>query len=163
MINPNKLEANVVKLLLPRLEDEFDAAYQYRAGENWAKGEGFDRAAEYFAKESADELVHAKKIEKYLVDWNVIPNLPKIDPPKLVFTSLVDAVGFFYQMEYDLFEAYKKTGNEMREIDLSTFALMQEFIEIQRKSVAEWSDKLNILKDVSGTKFELLMLEKKLF
>lgn len=162
-MTPKKLEDKVVQMILPRLSDEFYASYHYRAGESWALGEGFEIAAKFFAKESAEELAHAKKLEKYLVDWNVIPNLPQIEPPKLTFSSLPDAIGFFYKMEYDLYEAYEATAKDIFTADLCTFALMQEMLAIQNKSVAEYSDMLNMLKGVSGDKFELLKLQKLLF
>jgi len=163
MITPNKLESKVVNLLLPRLQDEYDAFYHYRAISNWCKGEGFEKAAKYFEAESSDELIHAKKLELYLVDWNVIPSLPSIEPAKLIYKSLIECIEASYKIEYDLYEAYEITANDMLKVDLCTFSLMQEMLEIQLKSVAEYSDKLNTLKGVSGTKFELLLLEEQLF
>ena len=65
MKTPESLPENIVALLLPRLSDEFTAYYTYRAASNWCKNVGFMVAAEYFAKESADELSHAKRIEDF--------------------------------------------------------------------------------------------------
>jgi hypothetical protein len=49
-------------------------------------------------------------------------------------------------------------------MDLCTFDFLQQFRLIQTKSVAEYSDKLNLLEDVDGKdKFKLLLLEEKLF
>ena len=66
MIKPEKLPKDVVNLLLERLNDEFKAYYFYRSATNWCKNVGYFKAAEFFAKESEDELAHAKKIEDYL-------------------------------------------------------------------------------------------------
>lgn len=165
MKKPIKLPEEIVKLLLPRLKDEFDAAYMYRAASNWCQGVGYFKAAEFFAKESEDELAHAKGIEKYLVDWNVIVSLPKIETPASEFTDLVAVLDKAYAIEYDLYEEYEDTSMKIFEKgDLSTFDFLQHYRTIQRKSVAEYSDKLNMLEGVNPKdKMNLLLLEKKLF
>jgi len=162
-MTPKILESKVTKLLFPRLQDEYDAFYHYRAVSNYCKGVGFEKAAEYFANESADELSHAKKIETYLVDWNVTPELPEIPNPKVSFKSLLDCIEQSYKIEYALYEAYEETAKTMFQVDLCTFALMQELLAIQLKSVVEYSDMLNLLEGVEPTKFNLLLLEDKLF
>jgi ferritin len=163
MIKPHKLEQKVVDILLERLVDETAAFYHYRALSNWCENVGYIKAAEYFATESADELVHAKKIEKYLVDWNVTPKLPEILEPKTEFSSLVDGIESSYKIEYQLYSDYEDNAKTMMSLDLCTFALIQELLSIQLKSVAEYSTMINILEGVEPTKFNLLLLEKKLF
>jgi hypothetical protein len=66
-------------------------------------------------------------------------------------------------IEYDLYEAYEETSKKLFNMDLCTFDFLQQFRLIQTKSVAEYSDKLNMLEGVKGDKFEMLLLEKKLF
>jgi len=78
MIKPKVLSEEVVNLLLPRVKDEYTAFYHYQAASNWCKGVGFDKAADFFANEAKDELEHAKGLETFLVDWNVIVKLPPI-------------------------------------------------------------------------------------
>lgn len=165
MKKPIKLPEEIVKLLLPRLKDELNAAYMYRAASNWCQGVGYFMAAEFFAKESLDEFEHAAGIEKYLVDWNVTPSLPRIDIPVLEFDDLVDVIDKSYAIEYDLYEEYEDTSVKVFEKgDLCTFDFLQHYRTIQRKSVAEYSDKINILEGVNPKdKMNLLLLEKKLF
>jgi ferritin len=162
-MTPNKLEQKSVNTLLPLLTSEYDAFYHYRALSNWCKGVGYEKAAEFFAKESEDELSHAKKIEQYLVDWNVVVMLPEIVEPKVEFKSLVEGLEYSYKLEYKLYEDYEKAGEKMFSSDLCTFGLIQELLKVQLSAVSEYSDKLNMLEGVSGSKFELLMLEEKLF
>jgi hypothetical protein len=69
-----------------------------------------------------------------------------------------------YKIEYDLYEAYEETSKKLFEIDLCVFDFLQPLRLIQNKSVAEYSDKLNLLEGVEGTdKFKALLLEEKLF
>lgn len=162
-MKPNKLQDDVVSLLIPRLEDEYKAFYMYRAASNWCKNVGYFVAAEFFANESKDELKHAKKIEAYLVDWNVTPDLPVIEKPQLEFTTLVELIEAAYNVEYDLYEAYEDTSKQMFNKDLCVFDFLQEFRMIQKEAVAEYSDKLNMLEDVDANKMNLLLIEHKLF
>jgi len=163
-MKPNKLEKNIVDLLVPRHLDEMDAFYFYRAASNWCQNVGYFKAAEFFAAESADELVHAGKIEKYLVDWNISVPLPSIPKPQIEFSGLLEVIEEAYKIEYELYEKYEDTSRKIFEAkDVCTFDFLQEFRGIQTKSVAEYSDKLNMLEGVKGDKFEMLLLEKKLF
>lgn len=163
-MTPNKLDKDVVDLLLPRLKDEYNAFYFYRAASNWCQGVGYFKAAEFFAKESEDELGHAKKIEQYLVDWNVDPELPTVERPQIMFSGLMEVIENAYEIEYALYEDYEGTSKEMFKKDLCVFDFLQEFRMLQKQSVAEYSDKLNMLEGVDGkSKFNLLLLEEKLF
>ena len=163
-MKPNKLEQNVVELILPRLQDEYNAFYFYRSASNWLADAGYLFAAEYFKGESTDELSHAKGLEDYIVSWNVIPNLPDVEKPVLKFGGLVDIIEQSYQIEFELYEAYEKTAKEMFVADLCTFKLMQDYLQIQLKSIAEYSDFLNqILLIDANDKLSVLLLEQRLF
>lgn len=164
MEKPKKLPKKIVDFLMPRHADEMTAFYAYRAASNWCKGVGFNVAAAFFAKESEDELVHAKIIEQYLVDWNINPDLPVVKSPQEEFSSLADVIALAYKLEYDLYEAYEETSMDIFNAgDLCTFDFLQQFRLIQTKSVAEYSDMINLLEGVSGSKFEYLLLENQLF
>lgn len=163
-MKPHSLDKGVVDLLAPRHLDEMDAFYFYRAASNWCQGVGYFKAAAFFAAESQDELEHAGKIEKYLVDWNITVPLPSVPKPQVDFSGLLEVLEEAYKIEYDLYEAYEETSKKLFNMDLCTFDFLQQFRLVQTKSVAEYSDKLNLLEDVDGKdKFKLLLLEEKLF
>lgn len=165
MKKPVKLSSEIVNLLLPRLKDEFTAAYFYRAASNWCNNVGFFKAGTFFAKESEDEFGHAKEIENFLVNWNVTPELPTIAKPTLTFSNLSEVISQAYEMEYALYEAYEETSVKIfKTEDLCVFDFLQGYRTKQTKAVAEYSDMINILEGVSlGSKFEMLMLEENLF
>ena len=165
MKKPETLSLEVVELLMPRLSDEFKAAYTYRAISNWCQNVGFEKAAEFYAKESEDEFEHAKKIEKFLTDWNVTVDLPIIEKPKLTFNSLGEVIDISYDMEYDLYTEYEDTSSKIFKTgDLCVFDFLQQFRTIQTESVAQYSDMLNMLDGVNvADKFQMLMLEENLF
>lgn len=152
-------------MLLPRLQDEYNAFYLYRAASNWCQNVGFVKAAAYFKAESDDELTHARGIEDFLTLWNVIPELPNVDKPELEFNGLVNVIEKAYQIELDLYEAYEDTSAKILKTgDVCVFDFLKTYRDIQVKSVGEYSDMINVLEGCdTKSKFELLMLEENLF
>jgi len=163
MIKPVQLPKEVVDVLTPRIGDEHKAFYFYKSASNWCNEKGYFKAAKFFAAESADELTHSEKLEKFIRDWNVIPELNTIEKPVLEFEGLVDIIEQAYEMEYDLYEAYEQSSKEVFKIgDLCAFDLLQEFRTIQKESVAQYSNFLNQLELIDPTdKFQLFYFENK--
>lgn len=148
--NPKTLDKAVVSKLLERLNDEYNAMYFYTAVANWCQGRGYEEAAKFFLKEAENEHDHARKIEKYITDWNVTFQLPAIERPDAAYRSLVDVVEQAYDIEYLLYEAYEKTSKEMFNLDLCTFDFLTPYRLGQTESVIEYSDMLNEIKTLAG-------------
>jgi hypothetical protein len=165
MLKPVQLPKEVVSELTPRIGDEHKAFYFYKAAANWCFEKGYNRAGKFFQEESADELTHAEILEKFIRDWNVIPELDPIKEPPMEFSGLVDILEQAYEMEYELYEAYEDTSKTVFKIgDLCAFDLLQQFRTIQKDSVALYSDYLNKLELIDpSNKLDLLYFENKFF
>jgi ferritin len=165
MLKPVQLPKEVVSELTPRIGDEHKAFYFYKAAANWCFEKGYNRAGKFFQEESADELSHAEILEKFIRDWNVIPELNPIKEPPMEFSGLVDILEQAYEMEYELYEAYEDTSKTVFKIgDLCAFDLLQQFRTIQKDSVALYSDYLNKLELIDpSNKLDLLYFENKFF
>lgn len=161
---PAKLSPEICTLLEMRIADEYSAHFFYRSASNWCQDAGYEKAAKFFAKEAQTEASHAVKIERYMVDWNVLPNVTaRFSPP--FFTGLDDIISAAYSMEYKLYEEYEDTSAKIFEMkDLCVFDFLQDFRVGQKESVAEYSDMINKLSGVNTMdKFQMLVLEKNLF
>ena len=160
---PRTLADTSISRLNERLKDEYGAHYFYRNAHNWCAGEGYLKAAAFFAEEADAELKHAEGIQKFLVDWNVIPTMPSIKG-NVTFTNLIDIVNKAYQIEYALFEAYIKDSKELFASDLNTFDFLTGYRNGQNQSVIEYSDLLNaaMLVNVENN-FEVLYFEQTYF
>ena len=160
---PKTLSSDTVSKLTDRLKDEYTAHYFYRNAHNWCAGEGYLKAAAFFAQEAANELTHAEKVQKYLVDWNTYPTLPSIKP-NITFDNLIDIINKAYTLEYSLFEAYNKDSQDLFASDIATFDFLAELRKIQNDSVIEYSDLLNaaMLVNVENN-FEVLYFEQTYF
>ena len=163
VLKPKMLPDEIVSMLNDRIADEYTAHYFYRNAANWCQGVAYTKAAAFFAKEAATELEHAEKLQKYLVDWNNTPTLPAVKFSGN-FDSLIDLVNKAYAIEYKLGDEYQKDASDVFSKHLMTFNFLQEFVDIQRESIAEYSDLLNAaqLIDVSS-KLDLLHYEERYF
>jgi ferritin len=144
---PAQVAKKVVDLLQERLADEYLAFYVYRSAANHLKNWNYKKASAFFDKESADELSHAKRIEEYLIGWNVVPTLPvpTAADVNIKFKDIVDIISYAYGLELDLLKAYDDTSSQIFPSDKITYDFLQQFREIQLKSVQEYSDLLNAL------------------
>lgn len=151
MLQPKKLDSNIVSMLNDRINDEYSAHYFYRNLSNWCENIGFLKAAKFFAGEASSELEHAEGLQKYLTDWNVTPTLKTISVPVTV-TGLVDAIESAYEIEYDLYERYEDISKKIFEMpDLCTFDFLAKYRTIQRESVAEYATLINKLQLIDYT------------
>ncbi len=162
-VNIYNLNPKSVKILTNRIKDEYIAHYYYRAAANWCQDMNYKKAAEFFKNEADDELEHAKKIQEYMVDFNVQPVIPNA-PTKHNFNNLIDIVHGAYKMELDLMMAYNKNSQAIFSSDISTFDFLTEFREIQRGAVVEYNDLINATNLVDKTdKFQVLYFEQTYF
>jgi ferritin len=163
ILKPYTLSGEVIALLTERLEDEYTAHYFYRNASNWCEEKAYLKAAAFFAKEAANELEHAQKLQKYLVDWNVLPTIPGVNMQP-TFTSLIDIVNKAYQLEYNLFLEYNANSAEIFPGDMATFDFLQELRMGQNESVAEYATLLNgaELVDIDN-KLDVLYYENQYF
>lgn len=163
IMTPVTLDSQVILMLSERLKDEYTAHYFYRNASNWCKDKAYNKAAAFFAQEAANELTHAELLQKYMVDWNV---LPVIAPIKLIpsFLNLIDIVNKAYTLELNLLLAYNNNSTTMITTDLSTFDFLQELRKGQTESVAEYADLLNAAQLVNvSNSFEILYYEQTYF
>jgi ferritin len=158
-----KLNSKTIKILTDRIKDEYTAHYFYRATTNWCRDKNYKKAAEFFSNEADDELTHAKKIQEYMVDFNIIPEIPQA-PIDHKFDGLIDIVYGAYKMELALMKAYNENSKDLFSDDMTTFDFLGEFREIQKGAVVEYSDLINGSELVdTKDKFQVLYFEQTYF
>lgn len=158
-----KLDSKTIQILTDRIKDEYIAHYYYRAAANWCQDKNYKKAAEFFASEASDELTHAQEIQEYMVDFNIIPEIPQA-PTKHSFDSLVDVVYGAYRIELALMKEYNKNSQELFTSDMTTFDFLTKYREIQKGAVVEYNDLINAIDLIDKTdKFQVLYFEQTYF
>jgi ferritin len=160
---PKTLAPDIVEAIEKRIAGEYVAHYTYRNAANWCKNANYKKAAAFFEAEAAYELDHAKMLQDYLTQWNVIPKMLPVDS-NLCFTSLVHIIDEAYDVEYNLLKNYSAMQIALCEAHPATFNFIQKFVDIQNESVAEYSDLLNALCLINiDNKLDLLYFEQTYF
>lgn len=164
-MNPtHKLSQEVVDILTARLADEMTAFYTYRAFVNWADDMGYKLVSAFYEAESADELVHAKKLETFATDWGVRLVLPVIETPQINFGSYLEILDLNYELEYDLYEAYRKDSSTLLDLgETAVYDFLGFHRAVQLESVADVKTKIDRVKDVEPTAFNLRQMEEIVF
>lgn len=158
-----KLNAKTIKILTDRIKDEYTAHYYYRAASNWCQDMNYKKAAEFFKNEAVDELTHAQKLQEYMTDFNIIPEIPQA-PTKHSFSNLIDIIHGAYKMELALMKEYNKDSQDVFSTDITTFDFLTEFREIQKGAVIEYNDLINATNLVNKKdKFQVLYFEQTYF
>ncbi len=158
-----KLSPSVIKMLEERLKDEYYAHYLYRAAANWCQEMNYKKAAAFFAEDAMTELVHAEMLQKYITDFNLIPEIPHAKTD-FKFDNLIDIIYQAYDFELGLMKSYNENSHKVFQEDLTTFDFLQQFRDIQKASVVEFSDLINGSELVDrNDKFQVLYFEQTYF
>jgi ferritin len=158
----NPISEQIKSIILARLANEYEAHLFYRNASNWCENTGFTKAAAYFAKEAADELTHAEKLQKFLNDWGVFFTVPNVTVTP-VFIGLYDCINKAYGIEVPLYQNYNQNAGEVFDLDKSTFELFQEMVQIQYSSVAEYRTMIDNMALYGNDKLAVKMFEDETF
>ena len=157
------LSDKVVKLLTKRIQDEYTAHYYYRDAANWCNDMNYKKAAQFFENEAKNELEHADALQKYMTDFNIIPNIP-VTKTTHTFKNLKEIIYGAYEMELALMKEYNKDSQDIFSDDITTFDVLTKFRKIQKGAVVEYNDLINGLNLVdTNDKFQVLYFEQTYF
>lgn len=163
IVNPKTLSSDIVEVFEKRLADEYTAHYTYRNAANWCRNANYKKAAAYFEGEAAEELEHAKGLQDYLTQWNILPQIPSVSVPN-DFDSLVGIIDEAYDIEYKLLLNYSAMQHALCDVHPATFNFIQKYVDIQNESVGAYSDLLNALQLINiNSKLDLLFFEERYF
>jgi len=162
-VNLYKLSDKTVKILTERLKDEYTAHYYYRAATNWCNDMNYKKAGAFFENEAKDELEHAETLQKYMTDFNIIPEIP-VAKISHTFKDLIDIINGAYEMELGLMNAYNKDSQIVFSDDITTFDVLTKFRKIQKGAVVEYNDLINGYSLIDkNDKFQVLYFEQTYF
>jgi ferritin len=120
----------------------------------------YKKATAFFEAEAVTELEHAKGVQDYMTDFNIIPVMPSTET-KRTFTSLPQIIREAYKLELDLMMKYNETSSKLFASDLTTFDFLQTYRVGQKESVVEYNDLINALDLVNeNDKFQVLYFEQ---
>lgn len=151
------INKETIALLNYRIQQEQYTSKVYEQMSLFLQNESYINSAKVWKKFSEEELEHAEIAKKYLMSFNVMPELMTIEEPMNDFIDLVDIIQKTYDLEVKTTEQVKDLSDKAFELkDWSLFSLSQEFTELQIQGM----DEANTLLDVSKMTTDKLILDK---
>ena len=151
------ISQEAINMLQYRIQQEQYSSKLYEQMSLYLNNEAYLNMAKVWAKFSEEELKHAELAKKYLLSFNVMPELMVIEEPINDFKDARDIIQKTFDHEVILFNQIKELSNKAMELkDWSLFTLAQEYLEIQ---VGELDEVYNLL-DIAKLTTDNLILDK---
>ncbi|KAA0259508.1 ferritin [Deferribacter autotrophicus] len=157
------ISKRMAEALNKQLNNEMFSAYLYLSMSAYSEHIGLKGFANWFYVQYQEEMVHAMKFYKYILDQGEMVRLMQIEQPEQEFESPLDM--FEKTLEHERF--ITKCINELVDIaiqekDYATHTFLQWFITEQVEEEASASEILDQLKLVQNSGNGLFMIDKDL-
>ncbi len=153
----------VQKAINKQINNEIYSAYLYLAMSAEATGKGLKGAGAWFFVQYEEEMGHALKFQKYLLEQGAEVELEAIAKPSVGFKSLLDM--FEATIKHERF--ITKCINELMELavtekDYASQILLQWYVSEQVEEEANDNEIVGMLKMAGSSTGTLLMIDKQL-
>ena len=140
------INQKVVQLMNLRIKNEELSSRLYKSMSVWLNYNGYTGAAKLWDSYSKEEQLHAEKAYNYLLDLDIMPEIPTLESPKKDFSGLVDIIKQSYDHEILITNQCNDLAKAaLQESDFMTLQLAQEYLKEQQDEIAKtcgWLDKL---------------------
>lgn len=157
-----KLSPEVMAVLSPLAEIEYNQSSFYIQLAAIANRLGFFKAEKHFLDESLEERSHFLKHYQYIQGMGSDFQVPAMSKPETNAKSLYELTEKALNMEESVTEAYKAASKRMMELDPATFTHLQWFMNIQIEAIQFYMDACAKLHGVDGKNGEMIA-EKSVF
>ena len=149
---------DVIESLNAQLGRELEAHLQYLAISSWFDSEGLPELTGFFARQAAEEHVHAMKFLSYIQDVGGPVVIPALAAPKPSFESAEEAVAASLDSEEDVTARIDAIMDQaVANRDHATQAFLAWFVTEQVEEVSTMSELLQVTRRAGDQ--NLLLLE----
>lgn len=157
------LKEKILKILNKQVNEELYSSYLYLSMSNYFTALNFDGFAKWMRIQSQEEYQHAMKIYDFILQRDSKASLLKIEAPKAVWKSPLDAFQETLKHEQHISNCINNIVNlSIQEKDHATTQFFQWFVGEQVEEEAIASAILEKLKMIGDTKSGLFMLDREL-
>jgi bacterioferritin (cytochrome b1) len=141
------------KLLNEAVQRELYASNFYKYAASCCQKQGLFGAQKFFEAEAADETTHYFKIRDFMNDMGDEAEMPEIMEVEFKKEKLADIFDAAYELEKGLGDFYNKFYFGTKCAPVQTFLI--KMVNIQRKSVGEYGDKIAQLEQYGVALFDI--------
>lgn len=148
------------QIIQEAVQQELYASHLYKQVANFMQRAGYFGAQAFFSGEANDELNHYEKHVQFMNDMGDVAEVPALPAISKRPDGLEAAIQLGFDTELALGQKYegwyRAASSEM------TRQHLLQFLEIQRKSIGEYSDWLARIERAAGDECGLLIIDKEL-
>ena len=153
------ISQKLIELMNYRIAQEEASSRLYKAMAVWLDFKGYSGASKLFNKYSNEELVHANWAYQYLLDLDVMPNIPALEKPVVEFSGLVDIINKTYEHEQKVTaQCEALAAAAFKDGDYMTLHLAQHYLDEQIEELAKsnyWVNRIEAFGSDSKILFEI--------
>jgi len=144
----SRISKEIESILNTQIANEMNSSKLYRAMANCLEFDGWVGASKLWKKYAREENDHAEKIMEFMQDRDCLPQIPATAQQPKEFEGIKGVINKSNEHEMSISANWKKiAGMAMKESDLMTFDLAQNFIREQIEEEAKtiyWVDRLSM-------------------
>ena len=149
--------------LSKQLNHEFYSAYLYLAMAAYCSNTDFNGAASWMEMQYEEEIQHATRIYRYLIDQGVPVKLGQINEPASEFGTLLEVFQSSLEHEQAMTARLNDVSDQaLSEKDHATYNLLQWFVNEQVEEEATVSEIIAKIRLVGNDGYGLLMIDNEL-
>ena len=157
------ISEKVIKLLNFRIEQEEFSSRLYKAMSIWLEYNGYLGAAKLWDKYSDEELIHAEWAYEYLLDLDIMPEVPELRKPDTEFGGLVDIIQRSYDHETKVTDQCQEFAKgAFTEGDYMALELAQKYLKEQQEELAKTTNWLDRIEAFGSSKEALRLLDNEM-
>lgn len=139
-----RLPSAVIKLINRQIAREIESSHIYWAMSIWLNYNGYSHSAPVFEKYALEERSHAEKFIHYLLDKDIQPLFPAINPVTNEFEDLVDILRKSYAHECFVTDSLNEINTQAhQEDDYTTVTFLNWFMSEQIEEEAKFKNLLD--------------------
>lgn len=157
------IKEKILKILNKQINEELFSSYLYLSMSNYFTSLNLDGFAKWMRIQSKEEYEHALKIYDYILERNARVVLTKIETPKAIWKSPLEAFQETLKHEQHITACINNIVNDaIQEKDHPTTIFFQWFVSEQVEEEANAANILEKVKMVGDSKGGLYMLDREL-
>jgi ferritin len=157
------IKEKILNILNKQINEELFSSYLYLSMSNYFTSLNLDGFAKWMRMQSKEEYEHALKIYDYILERNAKVVLTKIETPKAIWKSPLEAFQETLKHEQHITACINNiVNNAIQEKDHPTNNFFQWFVSEQVEEEANATNILEKVKMVGDNKGGLYMLDREL-
>jgi ferritin len=155
------MNKNVEKELNVQINEEMYSAYLYLAIAAWFEEQSLDGCAHWMEKQATEEMSHAMKFYKYIIERGGHVGLETIEKPKFELKTVLDAfnAGLNHE-EHVTARIHFLLELARKESDYPTESMLKWFVDEQVEEEANANKAIDQLKMIGDSQNGILMFDK---